>query len=1227
MRLNDKGIVPFGHLHVHSEFSLRDSPAKIKELVRKMPELGMNFIALTEHGNMHSVMEFYNSCIATGKALIQPVGEKLGVDKAILKKIAELIPKGKSVERALEEVEELKDYESKYPKLLEEVVLREVKPILGVEAYIIPTKEMVDSADKAINTTRYHLTLLAKNENGYKRLIKAVSESYLYQHKTPRSVFPRMTYELMEKYLGYGDIIALSGCIQGEIPRCILEGDIEKAKEKIEYYQSIFGKENFYIELQNHGLSEELEILPHLVALGKETGAPFAATNDVHYVEKEGARVRDMVVAMRFNTSITDPEFEDDCGELHAKSYEEMLELFKDIPEALTNTVKIAKECSYNFEKRKKFPKFDVPGGKTEEEYIVELAKEGIYKRYPDFDGWKEIHKKTLLDRLDRELETINKLHYAGYHLIVQDFINEGKKVGLVGPGRGSAVGSLVCYLLGITDVSPLKYDLIFERFLNEERISDPDIDTDFGSNRDYVIDYVRKKYGQNAVCNIVTFGTLAARAAIRSAGRVTGKPLSICDRVAKMVPNRPGISIKEALEANPELKEEYTNEKEVGDLIDDALLLEGLVVHTGIHAAGIIIADRDISDYIPIMYDKKEDTWVTQLDMKQCEAEGLLKMDFLGLENLTIIEKTIEGINENYGYKVSLQDIDFNNKEEVREVISSIFAKGNTKAIFQFESSGMRNLLKKFQPSSIEDLILLNAAYRPGPLQYLDEIIGVKHGRRVVSYICPRTKDILELTYGRPIYQEQIMRMFHEIGGFSLGESDIIRRAMSKKYLDELEVYLPKFKEQLIAAGTNAEKAEQFCEELIEFANYAFNKSHSAAYAVIAYYTAWFKHFYPEEYMASVLSSASSDKLPFCIKECKDMGIEVLPPSVNESGESFTAVKKGVIRFGLAGVKNVGKACNKIIEVRKKNGKFRSLKGFVDTMVVEAPSSLNKRVVDSLIMTGCFDEFGLNRRQMMDGCMGYIKNLKDYIKKKNNPKSRESTIERAKAKIELPYFDLTTSEYSKDFILENEKNLIGFYASGHPLDAYSWALEEHSDTVIGDIGEDSNDNYVTLVGQITSFQPLFRKSDGEAMGKFVLEDLTGEIDCICFTKAFKECKDNIEEGAVIVLKGRIMAEVERDEETGEITNSEIQVVVSDVMPIKARHKVYVRLSTVFDWMDKIRPIFKEFPGEDPLFVYFEKEDEIMEVKHRVNSTSEELTSKLAEVLGRKKITIVKEGA
>jgi DNA polymerase-3 subunit alpha len=1177
-------------LHAHSQMSLRDASLKVQDYVRKVREMGMSACALTEHGNMHSVIQFYKACKAEG-----------------------------------------------------------IKPILGVEAYIIPTEEMAHSDDKEVRGTRYHLTLLAKNLEGYHQIAKAVTESQLLKD---RKTFPRMTYDLMKKHFVGGNVIALSGCMSGELANILLswkplqlelmrleaekaagaEGldqqikdkkneilqwqidSYDQAVEKAVYYESIFGKGNYFIELQNHGLEDELYVLPLLMQISRDTGIMAVATNDVHYVNKGDSKVREMLVALRFSTTIN--EIEKDCGELYLKSYEEMVQLFPEMPEAVLNSLIIADMCEdYELSKDKKYPKFNTPAGYTEASYLRKLAEDGIYWRYPDFDSWEESRKDPIRKRLDYELRVIEKLKYDGYLLIVWDFINYGRKFSQVGPGRGSAVGSLVCYLIGITNVDPIPYGLLFERFLNEDRVSDPDIDSDFDDFRDMIIEYVKEIYGQNAVCSIVTFGTLAARAAIRNAGRVTGVSLQLCDMVAKLVPQVPGITIDEALNQSLDLKEKYDSDERVKQLVDDARLIEGLVIQTGVHAAGVIIADGDISNYIPLLYDEEKEMWISQFDKDECEADcGLLKMDFLGLENLTIIKRTLKAIEKNHGVKITVEEIPLDDPD----VIANIFQKGRTKAIFQFESGGMVSLLKRFQPQSLEDLILLNAAYRPGPMQYIDDIIAVKHNKKKPSYIIRKMESILSVTYGKPIYQEQIMRIFSEVAGFSLGVADIIRRAMAKKKEKELEKYLPVFKDKLVEAGAQEEDAEKFCEELMEFAKYAFNKSHSAAYAYLAYITAWLKHYYPVEYMANVLTSSSTNKLPVYIKECKDMGIPVLPPSVNESDRYFTPTKNGTIRFGLAGVKNVGSACGDIIEEREANGPYKTIRDFIERLAPKSSRAVYKQVMESLIMTGAFDDFKqFNRRQLMEGCMIYIADLKDYMKKINNPKSRPATIAKAKEKLEKPHFDVTLSDYDERYILEQEKKLIGFYASGHPLQRYQQLIDEKADTMIGDIEVEDDGNYVTIVGQINGVLMLRRKLDGAPMAKFTMEDMTGSVDCIAFTKAYADYGKVIKEGAIVVLKGRVMADVDPDQP--DIYN--LQVSVNELYSANTNEKVYVKLKNMFEW-NQVKPLLDRYTGNSSLFVYLEYEDKVLRAPIKVRAC-QSLKEEYEELYGQKNIAIV----
>lgn len=1142
------GFTDFVHLHSHTDYSMRDSTMKVKEYIKRIKELGMTACAVTEHGNLFSMVEFYNECKENN-----------------------------------------------------------IKPIIGTEMYTIPTKEMAQSSNKDEAKKKYHLVLLAKDNVGYQQISKAVTKGQLLKEK---KTYPRITYQDMRELFVGGHVICLSGCMNGEIAELILNKKYDEAEKLVLFYQDIFGKDNYYLEIQNHGLEQEKKIMAFLIKLSNKTGIPLVATNDCHYANKESKHTREMIVAMRWGITVSDMYqkntniesdkkivHEPDCGELYVKSQKEMYELFKAVPQALENTKKIADQCNIVFEKKNKYPIFKTPNGETEDEYLRELAYKGLYKRFPLFDTFTDAIKKEKLERLEYELDTIKTLNYSGYLLIVQDFIKEGKRIGMVGPGRGSAVGSLVSYLIEITNIDPMKYDLLFERFLNKDRVSEPDIDTDFCDMRDIVIEYVKSKYGENAVCNIITINKSAARASIRNAGRVTSKDLPLCDKIAKMIPSRPGITIKEALDENIELKNEYINNRLAKELIDDAMLLEGLNIQTGVHAAGVIIADRDVSDYIPLIYDEDSNTWISQFDKDVCEGFfGLLKMDFLGLKNLTIIKRTLGDIKKNHGIDIDLDNLPMDDPNVIRE----IFVKGKTKAVFQFESFGMVNLLRRFQPESIEDLILLNAAYRPGPLQYLDEIIMVKNGKKKPTYIVPKMKNILSLTYGKPIYQEQIMKIFSDVAGFSLGVADIIRRAMSKKKTKELEKYMPKFEENLIKEKATKEQAKAFSDELMEFSKYAFNKSHAAAYAVVAYITAYLKYYYPVEYMANVLTLASVKELPVYIKECKDMGIPVLPPSVNESELYFTPTKNRTIRFGLFNIKNVGKASSDIIEERNDGGEYTSLKDFVERLVDKNTRALYKQVVESLIKTGAFDEFGLNRRQMVEGCVDYIKNLKEYKKKLESPKTKASTLEKWKAIVDGSTFDIDLTEYPKKEILEIEKDLIGYYASGHPLDEYKAIIDTQSEINIGDINEDENGKIVTIVGQIVDFKPLYTKKDNQAMGKFTLLDMTGEVNCIAFTKVYAECKEAIEDGAIVAVKGRIMVDVDPDEP--ELT--EIQINVIEVKKIKSGEKLFIKIKDIYQWR-KVKSFIEQRRGSKEVYVYIVNEEKLLKTKLKVELSDE----------------------
>jgi len=1135
----------FTPLHLHSEYSFRDSPAKITDIVNKCVSNEFTACAITEHGNMHSSLPFYKACNNSWYLIANNLAAKFNFDKITLKEIRGIVPNGMSLKEAVETFDKLYIYRNDNKEFFEELLQREIKPLLGVEAYILPTEDMMKSADKNIREMRYHMTLLAKNNEGYKSLMKAVSESYLYQHKTSQSTFARMTYKILERYFSDGNIVALSGCIHGEIAMLLAKNNYSEALEKAHYFKGIFGNSNFFLEIQNHGMEVQKLIKPDLVRLSHETNIKLVSTNDSHYIERGQGNVRDMIVAMRLNKKVTDDNYDPDSGELYIKSLSEMEALFPDILDSVYRTTEIADMCNVSIKKEELAPKYKTQNGETEKEVLSNMVKKGLFKRFPDFRQWRQERKDLFIKRIQHEIAVITKLQYEGYLLIVQDFIAKGREAGLVGPGRGSAVGSLVCFLLGITDVNPLQYGLLFERFLNPDRVSPPDIDTDFDTEiRDSVIEYVKAIYGEGSVCNIVTFGTLAARAAIRQAGRVTGEPYELCDRIAKLVPEQPGITLEEAYQSSSELQKACKEQLETQRLFDNAKKIEGLIVQYGKHAAGVIIANTAISNHIPLMYDTNSSSWITQYDKDVCENDvGLMKMDFLGLENLTIIKRAIQNIKKIYGKKIDIREIPLDDKTVIRE----IFAKGKTKATFQFESQGMISLLKRFVPQSLEDLILLNAAYRPGPLQYLDEIIEVKHKKKAPTYITPQLENILGVTYGKPIYQEQIMRIFNEIGGFTLSEADIIRRAMSKKKMSELEQYLPVFEQKLTQLGANQQAAANFSTELIEFANYAFNKSHSAAYSVLAYQTAWLKYYYPVEYMASVLASVNAEKLPLYIKECKDMGIKVLPPSINESDRYFTPKTDRKIRFGLEGVKHTGKSWEAILLEKEKNGEFRS---FQDFLIRISASSVNKTAIESLIQSGAFDEFRLNRKQMSEGLEEYVKAIKT-LRKKSDEKSddknkqirmfigNDATIGFQEDKPLTPsemekqlagrHFNNIIAEYDQIDLLEREKKHIGFYVSGHPLDKYKDILKTAGITLV-EIDASFIGKAIEVAGQIQNIKKLQKKTDGATMCKFILEDMTGQMEVICFTKPYQTFSPLIKEGVIIKLKARVIKDSINDE-------------------------------------------------------------------------------------------------
>lgn len=1028
------------------------------------------------------------------------------------------------------------------------------------------------------------------------------------------------------------------------------EADVYKeAKNTAQAYQDVFGVGNFYIELQYHHISDEAHVMPKLAQIAEELNFPIVACNDIHYAEntKDDVRARQIVSSLRFNR--WQPLREGDT-EYYIKTDVELSETLNEIlPEATVDKAmkgidNIISACCVEFPKEDHYPKFKDESGESAKERLRRLAREGIAEKYPG-SAWTEEHEK----RLEYELSVIEDQGYSDYLCIVEDFLNYGRELGVkntekvglsIGPGRGSAVGSLVCYLAGITGIDPMKHDLIFERFLNRERVSMPDIDSDFDINiRDKIVDYVKQKYGQAAVCNIMTKGTLAAKAAVRNVARVTGderfgdpKALQdIGDAIAKAIPNTPDIKISDVEE---ELNDKFKKDKEALQIIKDAKLVEGASVQYGMHAAGVIIADNgDVSEYIPLMKNEKEDIWMCQCDMVEAEADaGLLKMDFLGLRNLNIISEALRAIKRNYGISLdmveigrSLTDGKTTPYDKKGNVFKDIFAKGKTNSVFQFESGGMKSMLKRFRPDNIDDIILLVAAYRPGPMQYLDDIIAVKHKIKKPEYIIPQMEDVLGATYGYPIYQEQIMQIFNKFAGFSLGESDIIRRYMSKKKTEKFAAYKDKFIEGLVAHGAAKDKAEEFWVQLLDFSKYAFNKSHACAYAYVAFYTAWLKLNYPTEYMTAVLNYSVTEKLPMLISDCRDFGVKVLPPDINESDIGFKDYN-GDILFGLGCIKGVKNAVTKTIDARKQC-KFRSFKDFIQR------ADANKTVIEGLILSGAMDGWCKNRAAMMKA----YPEMSELYKKEVKEKSKLDELEKKlKDSLSLADEDALTSELlqdgvkdkkikkadvtrfgklknniseyenefsrmiipidtpqNRDMLLVKEKELIGMYVSGHPLDEYRDLKKERTCTVC-----EAEPGQITLSGLIQSVRYTHRKKDGAEMAFFVLEDETGSIDVNCFARAYSECRANVYPGNVVSVKGRCIEEESIFEDAEPILKLNVETMKTLQ---KSRHRVLISVKNIIDWTENVYNQILLYSGNE--YDVFVHDRATGEIRRAVNMT------------------------
>ena len=955
----------FAHLHVHTEYSLLDGSNKIKECVARVKELGMDSVAITDHGVMFGVIDFYRAAKAAG-----------------------------------------------------------IKPILGCEVYVAPGSRFDKEPGVRGEDRYYHLVLLAENDQGYHNLMKIVSRGFTegYYYK------PRVDMQVLREF--HEGIIALSACLAGEVQKNILRGMYEEGKAAALRYQEIFGEGNFFLELQDHGMQEQKQVNQSLLRMSQETKIPLVATNDVHYTYAEDEKPHDMLLCIQTGKKLADEDrMRYEGGQYYIKSEEEMRGLFPYALEALENTQKIADRCNVEIEFGvTKLPKYDVPEGYTSWEYLNKLCYEGLEKRYPDGDD-------SLKERLEYELSVIKSMGYVDYFLIVWDFIKYAKDHGImVGPGRGSAAGSIVSYCLEITSIDPIKYQLLFERFLNPERVSMPDIDVDFCfERRQEVIDYVVRKYGSNRVVQIVTFGTMAARGVIRDVGRVMDLPYAFVDSIAKMVPTELNMTLDRALTMNQELKKLYQEDAQVQELIDMSRRLEGLPRHTSMHAAGVVISQKSVDEYVPLSLGS-DGSVTTQFTMTTLEELGLLKMDFLGLRTLTVSQDAAKLAEKSSGKAIDMGAIDYNDKK----VLDSL-GSGKTEGVFQLESGGMKNFMKELKPQNLEDIIAGISLYRPGPMDFIPQYIKGKTHPEEITYDCPQLEPILEPTYGCIVYQEQVMQIVRDLAGYTLGRSDLLRRAMSKKKGDVMQKERQNFvygnKEEgvpgCIANGIDEKTANKIYDEMIDFAKYAFNKSHAAAYALVAYQTAWLKYYYPVEFMAALMTSVIDNpgKVSEYIYTCKQMGIAVLPPDINK-GEGNFSVDNGNIRYGLAAIKSIGKpVIQAILEERKAGGPFKTLKDFIERL---SSREVNKRTIESFIKSGAFDSLGGTRKQFM---MVYVKILDQVNQERKYSMTGQMSLfdmvsDEQKSEFDIPLPDV--GEYEKETKLAFEKEVVGVYLTGH---------------------------------------------------------------------------------------------------------------------------------------------------------------------------------------------------
>ncbi len=1079
-----------------------------------------------------------------------------------------------------------------------------IKPIIGCEVYVA-VRSRFDKVH-SVDSERHHLVLLCKNETGYKNLIKMVSESWT----SGFYVKPRVDKELLEKY--HEGIIALSGCLAGEIPRKLAARDYEGAKQTALWYNSVFGQGNYYLEMQNHGIKEQLEIIPMLARLSEETGIPLVATNDVHYVKKEDAKTQKVLICIQTNHTIdeeTGLEFGTD--DFYLKNEAEMQSLFPDYPQATANTQLIADKCNIEFEFHKtKLPHFDVPDGRDHFEYFKEKCYDGLYRNYGSNP------EKKYTERLDYELSVIKNMGYVDYFLIVADFINYAKQNDIpVGPGRGSGAGSIAAYCMGITGIDPMKYNLIFERFLNPERVSMPDIDVDFCYvRREEVIDYVIRKYGADHVAQIVTFGTMAARTAIRDVGRVLGLPYSTVDAVSKQIPRELDITIDKALRKNAELRKMYESDPKIKELVDLAKAVEGMPRHASKHAAGVVITDKPVSEYVPLA--KNDDSVVTQYTMTIIEELGLLKMDFLGLRTLTVIDDCAKAVREREP-SFSIENIPLDDEKTY-----DLFRSGETYGVFQCESAGLRRVLARLKPNNLEDIIAVISLYRPGPMDSIDTYIKNSHNPENVKYKTEMLRPILEVTNGCMVYQEQVMEIFRSLAGYSLGRADIVRRAMSKKKHDVMEKERTNFVEGCGKNGISKETANSIFDDMTSFASYAFNKSHSAAYALVAYQTAYLKCHYPAEFMAALMTSVIdwTDKVTMYISECNRMGIEVLRPDVNFSRAQFTT-DFGKIRFGLLAVKNLGRNfIDAIYKERCLNGKYTSFYDFVKRVYSK---DFNKRAVESLIKCGALDSFSLNRREMMLNLNSVVASVE--MTKRRNIDGQIGLFDLGNIEDSSePELD-RAEEFGRLEMLNYEKETTGLYISGHPMAEYVGLSKQIKAAPVSDLLEAAGDEVspykdgavVKVFGIISSVKKKITKNDS-TMAFVTVEDITSSIEVIVFPKVYERYANMLSVGSVTVIKGRLSL---RDDEDSKIVADSFEPCPKEEKKAK-KSGMFLRFGSENDPRVKAAlNILDGGAGAVPVYFFFSDKKKYVNTGLTFSGDDERRT-KLCELLGEGNVVI-----